>query len=308
MKVHYDLKDARSDSRPLVLAIGFFDGLHRGHREILRALLRLRRPGFRAGALTFRNHPTTYLRPEAVPPLITTLEERVGLIASTGIDELFVVPFDEHIASLDARRFLEDVLVAQLGIRALVFGENFRFGAHRQGDPALAEAVLREHGVSVAAVPPLLEDGEPVSSTRVREALERGDFATVDRLLGEPYALRGPVALGKGRGHDLGFPTANLEVAREKTLPRDGIYAVVVRHDGRDYKGLLSIGDNPTFGAGPKTVEVWLRDFSGTIYGEQLSVRDFRFIREQQAFATVDELVAQMREDATHIPFPAFTV
>jgi riboflavin kinase/FMN adenylyltransferase len=308
VKVHHGLDDGAVDTRSLVLAIGFFDGVHRGHREIIKALLRLRRPGFRAGLLTFPNHPTTYLRPEQAPALITTLEERINLLAATGIDDVYLVPFDERVASLEARRFLEEALVGKLHIRALVFGENFRFGAQARGDAKLAAEVLGEHGVTVEAIPPLMDGGERVSSTRIRAALARGDFESVNRLLGEPYALRGRVMLGFGRGHDLGFPTANLQIAPEKTLPIEGVYAAVARYDGRDYNALVSIGDNPTFGAGPKTVEVWMLDFSRSIYGEQVTVRDFRFLREQRTFANADELVAQMHEDATHVGFPAFTL
>jgi riboflavin kinase/FMN adenylyltransferase len=304
----YRKLEASGDTRPLVLAIGFFDGLHRGHREIVKAVLRLRRPGYRAAALTFRNHPATHLRPEHVPALLTTLEERVNLIASTGVDELYLVPFDDRIATIDARAFLEDVLVGRLGIRALVFGEDFRFGAQRGGDARLADDVLRSLGIAVRAIAPVLDEGEPVSSTRIRTALGRGDFETVNRLLGEPYALRGRVVLGYGRGHDLGFPTANLDVAPEKTLPRDGVYRATARVDGRDYQSLVSIGDNPTFGGGPKTVEAWLLDFNKSIYGEELALRDFHFIREQRTFANVEGLIAQMHDDATHVHFPEFTL
>ena len=286
MKIHHAIEATAEDARPRVLAIGFFDGFHRGHREIVRTLLRLRRPGYRAAVLTFANHPATHLRPDKVPPLITTLEERVDLLAASGIDELFLLPFDERIASL---------------------GENFRFGSKRRGDATLAREQLGGRGVEVIAVPPLLDGDERVSSTRIRSAIERGDLSTADRLLGEPYTLRGTVVLGAGRGHDLGFPTANLDVPAGKTLPADGVYAAVARHDGRDYSALVSIGDNPTFGGGRKTVEVWLRDFQRTIYGEQLSVRDFRYIRAQRAFANVDELLQQMDDDATHVRFPTFS-
>jgi len=307
LKIYHELV-ASEETRPLVLAIGFFDGLHRGHREIVKTVLRLRRPGYRAAALTFRNHPATHLRPEHVPALLTTLEERVNLLASTGLDELYLVPFDDRVATVEARTFLEDVLVRDLGIRALVFGDDFRFGANRGGDATLARTVLRARGVAVEAVPPVLDGGEPVSSTRIRTALGEADFESVNRLLGEPYALRGRVVLGYGRGHALGFPTANLEIAPGKALPRDGVYTATARYDGRDHQSLVSIGDNPTFGAGPKTVEAWLLDFAGTIYGEELALRDLHFIREQRAFTNVEELVAQMQEDATHVHFPAFSL
>ncbi len=306
MKIHHSLEPSHEE-RPLVLAIGFFDGLHRGHREIIRALLRMRRPGYRAAALTFRNHPATHLRPDKIPALITTVEERVDLLASTGIDELYLVPFDERIATLPARDFLVNVLFERLGVRAVVIGQNFRFGHGRGGDASLARELLGPRGVEVVAVPPLVEDGESISSTRIRDAIRRGDMSMANRLLGLPYALRGNVMLGAGRGHDLGFPTANLAIPAQKTLPADGVYACVARYDGRDYSALLSIGTNPTFSGAERTVETWLLDFHRTLYGEELTLRELRFIRPQRAFATADALREQMAQDATHVGFPSFT-
>ena len=308
MKVHHGLISSPAEARPLVLAIGFFDGLHRGHRELVRALLRLRRPSYRAAVLTFRNHPATFLRPGCEPPLIATLEERINLLASTGIDELYLCTFDAHIAYTEANVFLERSLFEALRVRGLVVGHNFRFGKERRGDAAAARELLGPRGVEVVAVAPVLDEDERISSTRVRAAIGRGDFATANRLLGEPWTLSGRVVLGEGRGHDLGFPTANLDVPSEKIMPPDGVYAVIVRHDARDYRGLVSIGDNPTFGGRKKTVEAWLVDFRRTIYGEQLALRNFCFVREQRRFATVDELLAQMREDATHVRFPTFSL
>jgi len=289
-----------------VLGIGFFDGVHRGHREILRSLGRLRRPGEVVAALTFRDHPASYLRPGSEPPLITTLEERIALLADAGVNELYVLPFDARIAEIDATTFLIEVLHARLRIRALAIGENFRFGAGRRGDARLAATILEPLGVTVAAIPPLLEDGERVSSTRVRAALMRGDVVEADGLLGTAYSLTGHVTFGAGRGHDLGFPTANLAVPSDKLLPMDGVYAMIARFDGRDYPGLVSIGDNPTFGEGPKTVEAWLRDFEGTIYGRELSLRNFRFIRAQQRFESTEALLDAMRTDASHVAHPTF--
>ncbi len=306
MNVHHVLE--RDGERPLVVAIGFFDGLHLGHREIVRALLRLRKPGYEAAILTFENHPAAFLRPEQAPPLITTLEERVNLLADTGIDEAFVVPFDERIAALEASAFLDDIVVNRLRATALVFGENFRFGNGRRGDAALAREVLGARGLPVVVVPSLMRDGERVSSTRIRAAIAQGDLAHADALLGGSYTLRGRIRLGHGRGHGLGFPTANLEAPPGKAVPREGVYAAVVRYDGADRQGLVSIGTNPTFHGSQRSIEVWIRDFNRSIYGEELSVRDFRFLRDQRAFASAEELSKQMHEDATHVAFPSFSV
>ncbi len=312
MKVHHELparepdRDAASPRHPVVAAVGFFDGFHRGHRAIVRELLRERRPGERAAVVTFRDHPVSFLRPGHEPPLIMTLEERINSFARAGIDEAFVLPFDASIATLDPEVFLEEALVSRIGARGVVVGNNFRFGAMRRGNAALARAYLFERGLRFVAVPEHLDDGERVSSTRVRAAVAAGDLATADRLLGLPYTLRGLVALGFGRGHDLGFPTANVVVPTGKLLPPDGVYSATGRHDGRDYRGLVSIGTNPTFGGKQRTVEAWLLDFSGSLYGEELALRDLRFVRAQQRFETADELLAQMRVDAESVRFPSF--
>jgi riboflavin kinase/FMN adenylyltransferase len=313
LKVHHELPvrspayAAERTAHPLVVAVGFFDGFHLGHRAIVRELLRMRKPGERTAVVTFRDHPITHLRPGHQPPLIMTLEERINSIARAGIDETFVLRFDDSIATLGPREFLDEMLVKRIGACALIVGENFRFGAKRAGDIGFAREHLAERGLRFAAVPNELDGGERVSSTRVRAAIAAGDLAQADRLLGAPYTLRGPVALGFGRGHDLGFPTANIVVPPGKMLPPDGVYGMTGRHGGRDHRGLVSIGTNPTFDGTQRTVEAWLLDFSGSLYGEELALRDFRFVRAQQRFESVDALLDQMRADASTIRFPSFT-
>ncbi|HTJ27324.1 MAG TPA: bifunctional riboflavin kinase/FAD synthetase [Candidatus Limnocylindria bacterium] len=305
MKIHHALSGAPSDERARVVAIGFFDGFHRGHRAIAREALRLRRAGERSAVLTFRAHPTAFLRPGQEPPLIATLEERVNAFARAGFDEAYVLEFDASIASLSPQAFLDDVLVGRIGARAMVVGATFRFGHKRAGDVAFAQEHLGEQGRTVVAVPNEVDGGERVSSTRVRAAILEGDLETADRLLGASYTVRGAVTFGAGRGHDLGFPTANIAVPPNKLLPPDGVYRIIGRHDGREYPGLVSIGTNPTFDGRARTVEAWLLDFRGALYGEELALRDFRFVRGQRKFASVDELVAQMHEDAATVRFPS---
>ncbi len=314
MKVHHALPPlgdrAYVESRAahaLVVAVGFFDGFHRGHRAIIRELLQLRQPGERAAVVTFSNHPSTYLRPGQDPPLIATLEERVNSFARAGLDEAFVLPFDAALATLAPAEFLDETLVGRIGARAMVVGQNFRFGAKRAGDIAYAAAHLEERGLTFVAVANEDDGGERVSSTRVRAAIATGDLTTADRLLGAAYSVRGRVVLGFGRGHDLGFPTANIDVPSSKMLPPDGVYSIVARHDGREYRGLVSIGTNPTFDGERRTVEAWLMDFFGSLYGEELALRDFRFLRGQLRFDSVEALLTQMRADAATVRFPSFT-
>ncbi len=303
MKVHHALPE-RAPERSFVVAIGFFDGFHRGHRAIVREALRLRRAGERTAVLTFREHPSAFLRPGQEPPMIATLEERVNAFARAGIDEAFVLPFDAAIASLSPAQFLDETLIGRLSARAMVVGANFRFGHKRAGDVAFAREHLRERGREMVGVPNTLDGGERVSSTRIRAAIAAGDLETADRLLGVPYTVRGSVAFGAGRGHDLGYPTANVAVSPQKMLPPDGVYRVTGRHEGRDYLGLVSIGTNPTFDGAARTVEAWLLDFNGALYGEELALRNFRFVRAQRRFDSVDELVAQMHDDASTVKFP----
>lgn len=313
MKIHHTLPErtdiayfAEREAHPLVVAVGFFDGFHRGHRAIVRELLRLRRPGERAAVVTFREHPATYLRPGQAPALIMTLEERMNSFAQAGVDLAFVLPFDAAIATLRPDEFLDETLIARVGARAMIVGQNFRFGAKRAGDIAYAQAHLAKRGITFVAVPNELDDGERVSSTRVRSAIAEADFATADRLLGSAYTIRGAVSLGFGRGHDLGFPTANIAASTQKVLPPDGVYSIVGRHDGRDYLGLVSIGTNPTFDGARRTVEAWLLDYFGSLYGEELALREFRFLRPQQRFDTIDALLEQMHADAANVRFPSF--
>lgn len=303
MKILREL--ARETDRPLVIAIGFFDGLHRGHRRLIQRMRAMRKPGWRSGVLTFENHPSAFLRPGSEPPLICTPEERLRLFDAAGVEECVMVPFDDSIAQLTPEAFVNDVLVGRLGVRGAVVGSTFRFGHKRAGDAQTMARLCADRDVAFDALENLTEGGERISSTRIRTLIANGDTLRADGLMDASYEIRGRVERGAGRGAQLGFPTANVSVP-QKLLPKDGVYSAIARLDGRDYAALVSIGTNPTFGPGARTVEAWLRDFGRTIYGCELALRDFRFVRDQRTFASADELMAQMRSDAEAVAFPSY--
>jgi riboflavin kinase/FMN adenylyltransferase len=303
MQIRHELH--RESRRPLVLAIGFFDGFHRGHREIARQTFLLRKPGWRCGLLTFANHPATHLRPGTEPSLICTPQERLELFGHAGFEECFFVTFDDRIATLEPEAFLE-ILIERLGVRGVVVGATFRFGHKRAGDVVLMRESLTKRAVNLVSVEPVSDGGERISSTRIRARIRDGELAQADHLLGGTgYEIRGPVEVGAGRGHALGFPTANVRIPA-KLLPKDGVYSALARYDGRDYAALVSIGTNPQFDGAVRTVEAWLRDFQYTIYGRELALRDLRYVREQRLFAEVGELVEQMQHDLQAVSYPSY--
>ena len=301
MKIHHDL--TRESRRPLVLAIGFFDGLHRGHMAIVRETRRIRRPGWRSGVLTFANHPASFLHPGEEPPMLSTAQERIDDLARAGFEECFLPPFDEHLSRMAPEAFL-DTLVG-LGVHGVCVGATFRFGHKRAGDFAMMRDYLVSRDIECIGVENVADEGERISSTRIRGLIAAGNLELADHLLGRSYEVRGSVELGAGRGHDLGFPTANIRVP-EKLLPKDGVYSAVARYDGRDYAALASIGTNPQFNGDRRTVEAWLRDFHETIYGRELALRDLRFVREQRIFADVDALIGQMQCDLAAVAYPNY--
>lgn len=303
MKISYEL--TRERDRPLVLAIGFFDGFHRGHREIARQTLLLRKPGWRSGVLTFANHPASFLRPGTEPPLLCTPEERLDLFGAAGFEECFFVNFDHNIATLSPEAFL-DILTERLGVRGVAVGATFRYGHRRAGDVALMSEYLARRDIAFIPVENVRDGDERISSTRIRSYVAAGDLARADDLLGGTgYEIRGTIEIGAGRGHALGFPTANMRVPL-KLLPKDGVYAAVARYDGRDYAALVSIGMNPQFNGNARTIEAWLRDFPYTVYGRELALRELRYVREQRLFASVGELIEQMQRDLQAVAYPSY--
>lgn len=299
MRIFRHVNDLPNAATGCVLAIGNFDGVHSGHRAVLEAAATIAKAA-RAplAALTFTPHPRRYFNPHLPPLAIIPLRDKWQQLALTGIDTLFHLRFDERIANLDAAAFVQFLLADTLHVRGVVTGEDFGFGKHRNGNPALLATLAKEHDFTYHSVPPLIIDGAPCSSSRIREALSIGAIAQASALLGRPYTLSGRVRKGDQRGRTLGFPTANIGL-EHLFAPAMGVYAVkATLPDGREVGGVANLGVRPSFGGDvTPTLEVHCFDTQETLYGKRLSVRFVRYLREERRFETPDVLKMQIARD-----------
>lgn len=284
--------------RSCVLALGNFDGVHRGHAELAREAVGLAaRLGRRLAALTFEPHPRSVFRPEEPVFRLTPPALKTELLGAVGLSLTFVLPFDRTIAAIQAEAFVDDLLLGRLGAAGLVCGYDFHFGQGRRGAPEMLQERCAGQGIPVVVVPPFARDGEPVSSTLIRTALEQGDVARAAAFLGRPWFVRGVVAHGDKRGRDLGYPTANMHLARDCRL-RYGIYAVRMKIDGIWHDGVASFGSRPTFDDGAPRLETFVFDFSGDLYGKQVDVAFVAWLRGEAKFDSLEALIAQMDADS----------
>jgi riboflavin kinase/FMN adenylyltransferase len=289
-----------------VVTIGAFDGVHQGHRKVLQLVRELADARhLDAAVLTFDRHPAQVVRPESAPRLLTSLDQKLELLAATGLlDLICVLRFDEARSHETAEEFVHEVLVARLAARVVVVGADFHFGHRRGGNVALLERMGLDLGFEVIGLglvaPEPASDHEPYSSTRVRGALAHGDVDAAAALLGGFHEVRGTVVTGDRRGRELGYPTANVMVAGETALPADGIYAGRFRGaDGRWRPCAISLGRRPTFyeHADASLLEAYVLDFDGDLYGQEVAVQFVARLRGEQKFDSVDDLVAQIGRD-----------
>jgi riboflavin kinase/FMN adenylyltransferase len=301
MRIYHSLPEVPDPSvAGRVVAIGVFDGVHRGHQEILRrAVEAARSSGASSAAVTFYPHPDAVLHRRSAPPMLTPLARKAELLEELGMQELLVVPFDKDFAQLTPGSFCSAVLSDHLGARAVFVGENFRFGHLGAGTPADLLLYGQSHGFEVVAVGLARDSGEVISSTRIRELLREGRVAEAAGLLGRPHRIEGTVVSGAGRGRGLEAPTANIAPTNDLALPRLGIYTTRSTVDGEDsYRSVTSVGTNPTFESDGKIrIETLLLDYSGQLYGANLAVDFLARIRDQQAFANAQTLAARIKED-----------
>lgn len=297
MTVLRDLNNLPDRLRRGAVAIGNFDGVHRGHARIVQRLLALaqRLPG-PAIVFTFDPQPAAILRPEAVPPPLTWLDRKVELLAQLGVEAVIAYPTDRALLQLGAREFFDQIIRQRLDAHALVEGPNFFFGHDRAGNIETLGDFCREAGITLEVSPPLEVGGQIVSSSRIRRLVAEGAVGEARQLLTQPYRIRGRVVHGAGRGASLGFPTANLQEV-STLLPGEGIYAGRAWVDGQAWPAAISLGPNPTFDEGRLKVEVHVLDFQGDLYERSVEVDFLDRLRDIVRYTAVEDLLQQMHQD-----------
>ena len=304
MKVLHDQSDSLAAGLSVASTIGVFDGVHVGHQEVFRTVRAVAdRLGVSSAVVTFDGHPAHVVRPESAPRLLTTLDQKLELIEAAGIDYAYVIHFDERRSTTPAELFVKQVFVGALNAKAVVVGEDFHFGAGRSGNVAALTRIGEEWDFDVHALELIRhndEAREPVSSTKIRRALAGGDVVRAAEMLGRLYEVGGVVEHGDRRGHQIGFPTANIPVSKMMAWPADAVYAGwCTLPDGNRHRCAINIGRRPTFyeHAQQSLLEVHLIDFDGDLYGEELKVSFATFLRSERKFEGIDQLVEQLKAD-----------
>jgi len=283
--------------RGAIVALGNFDGFHLGHQAVVgRAVARGAHEQRPVIVATFDPHPVRHFRPDTAPFRLTTLDQRQRMFGQAGADAMLVFQFDAALASTTAQDFVSELLAKRIGAAGVVTGEDFTFGYKRGGNAKVLRELGAAHGVEAETVGPVLLDGEPVSSSRIREALKAGDPGTATRLLTRPFAIEGEVIHGDKRGRALGWPTANVELGPYQR-PAYGIYAVRVRHDGEEYDGVASLGVRPMFDPPRELLEAVLFGFDGDLYGRTIEVALLHYLRAERKFDGIEALKRQMAKD-----------
>jgi riboflavin kinase/FMN adenylyltransferase len=307
VQVITDLDERLWPGERTVVTIGAYDGVHLGHQAVIADVRRLaEREGARSVVLTFDRHPATVVRPESAPQLLTSPQQRLELLAATGIDATVVVTFDEAQSKEPPEEFVDRVLVKALAVKIVVVGEDFHFGSHREGNVKLLEECGRVEDFVVDPVHLVLRaDGidEPISSTAIRRALAGGEVELAARMLGRQHEVRGTVVRGDQRGRLLGFPTANVEVPNSMCMPADGVYAGwYERADGSVHPCAINLGRRPTFyeHADHSLLEAHLLDFTGDLYSEAAKIRFEHFLRSERKFDGIDAIKQQLTQDVDH--------
>ena len=282
----------------MVISLRMYDGVHRGHERIIYALKSIaEEKNYSSGIFSFWPHPRRIINPEYELKLLTNIEEKIEILEKKGLDFLFLQKFDKDFKNLDAEDFVEQILVKKINVRHVIIGKDHCFGKDRRGDFSLLEKLGKRWGFVVEKLELELFENDNISSTKIREVLQDGDIKIANQMLGYHYSVSGEVVHGKKIGRTIGFPTANILVDDMKLLPKKGAYIVEVWLKNQQYKGMLSIGTNPTVGGDKLSVEVNILDFKGDIYGERLSLKFRDFLHEEIKFENLEKLIERLKQD-----------
>lgn len=296
MQIEQELTEL-SPGKDMLLTIGVFDGVHFGHKDLISRLKALAwQRNLLSGVMTFRQHPLVVMSPQTKLPFLTDLSQRIDLLKNEGVEAVIPISFTRELAQLSVRQFVS-LLKEYLGMQGLVIGYDFALGRNREGTGDTLRALGQDMNFTVTAMPPVIIDGEVVSSTAIRNALANGDMKRVERLLGYSFSLHGRVVTGSGRGLELGFPTANLAVNSGQALPADGVYATRAYINDKAYPSMTNIGRCPTFGDSEHTVEVYVLDYHGDLYEHEMRIDIIERLRDEKKFDNAEELKGQIAED-----------
>ena len=283
-------------SEKRIFALGFFDGVHLGHQALLKACVQLAsEQGMGTGAITFENHPQS-LFSNVVPPLINGLQDRYRLLRHYGVDRIYPFPVTKEVMSTNWRDFLDQLM--ECGAAGFVCGDDFRFGHRGEGNGERLQEYCAERGLPCVIIPEQTMDDTRVSSTYIRRQIEEGDMATAVRFLGHPHVLTGEVISGRKIGRKIGVPTANLIIPEGVVVPKYGVYACRVELDGKPYCAVANVGTRPTVGGHRITVEPWILDFDGDLYGQSITLEFHRYLRPERKFNSLEELRAEIQKNA----------
>jgi riboflavin kinase / FMN adenylyltransferase len=299
MDIYNQVNGIGDKYQKVVVALGNFDGLHQGHRKLISELVQYAKEiGGTPGILTFYPHPLEVLRPEQKPPLLMGRDDKIALLKEMGVKIIIYLPFNKEFSELSPDEFVEKIVVNQLKAKGVFVGYNYNFGHHGQGNPELLQLLGDKLKFHVRVIPQVCIEGQPVSSTRVRNLLLEGKVEEAAKLLGYLPNLLGEVVHGEKRGRTIGFPTANIEAGENILIPANGVYAVKIYIDKDEYQGICNIGHKPTFHQEfKKTIEVNIFDFDQDIYNKQVRVEFIDFIRHEMKFNGIDYLISQINKD-----------
>jgi len=302
MRVIFNHKRYHGTKRPVAIALGTFDGMHRGHQKLMSQLHKINLLyGCDTMMYTFLEHPLSKLNPNEAPSQIMSIHEKILFLKKCGIDWLILNPFDTDFSQTSPKSFIEDLLLKHYDVKAIVVGYNFKFGFQGKGDVNFLKQMSRKHGFKLVVVPPVSVNGNIVSSSLIRRCIENGQVKEANEYLGRPYAICGQVIHGFGRGKSLGFPTANLSFNHKKIIPKYGVYITKTYIGKKAYWGVTNIGQNPTFQTGGLYLETHLIDYEGDLYGKRMKIEFLFRLREEKTFHRIEDLKNQVYKDINYV-------